>query len=78
MDGLGITGRVWMIGISGVERDGWISPSPSPSPLQLVYRLDGVDYGGLILFSFVFLFAFLYWMVYSGTDGVECGGLNRM
>jgi len=45
-----------MSGISGVERDGWISPSPSPSPspLQLVYRLDGVDYGGLILFSFVF------------------------
>ena len=38
--------------ISGIGRDGWIPPSPSP--LQLVYRLDGVDDGGLILFSLVF------------------------
>ena len=51
MDGLGIAGRVWMSRISGLERDGWIPPSPSP--LQLVYRLDVVDDGGLILFSFV-------------------------
>ena len=53
LDGLGIAGRVWISGISGLERDGWIPPSPSP--LQLVYRLDVVDDGGLILFSFVFL-----------------------
>ena len=62
--------------ISGVKRDGWIPPSPSP--LQSVYRLDFVDDGGLILFSFVFLSAFFYWMAYSGTDEVERGGLGRV
>ena len=58
MDSLGIAGRVWLSGVSAVEWDGWIkpspSPSPSPSPLQSVYRLDIVDDGGLILFSFIF------------------------
>ena len=73
---LGIAGRVWMSGISGLERDGWIPPSPSP--LKLVYRLDVVDDGGLILFSFVFLVRVLYCMAYSGMDGVECGGLGRV
>ena len=43
-----------MSGISEVDRDGWIPPSPSPLPPQAVYRLDVVDDGGLILFSFVF------------------------
>ena len=46
MDGLGIAGRVWISGISGLERDGWIPPSPSP--LQLVYRVDVVTEGVLI------------------------------
>ena len=41
-------------------------------------RLDIVDDGGLILFLFVFLSVFLYWMAYSGMDGVECGGLSRV
>ena len=76
LDGLGIVGRVWMSEISGVERDVWILPSPSP--LQSVYRIDVVDDGGLILFSFVFLSAFFYWMTYSGTDEVERGGLGRV
>ena len=49
---VGITGRVRLSGISGVDRDGCIQPSPSP--LQSVYRLDIVDDDGLILFSFVF------------------------
>ena len=52
MDSVGIAGRVWLSGVVGVERDGWIQPSLSP--LQTVYRLDIVDDGGLILFSFVF------------------------
>ena len=52
LDGFGIVVRVWLCGISGVEKDGWIPPSLSP--LQSVYRLDVVDDGGLILFSFVF------------------------
>ena len=51
-DGLGIAGRAELSGISGVERDGWMSLSPSP--LQSVYRLDFVDDSGLFLFSFVF------------------------
>ena len=38
--------------------------------------LDVVDDGSLTLFSFVFLFMFLYWMAYSGKGGVECGGQN--
>ena len=45
-----------MSGISEVELDEWMPPSPSP--LQLVYRLDVVDDGCLILLSFGFLSAF--------------------
>ena len=76
LDSLGIAGQVWLSGVSGVERDGWIQPLPSP--LQSVYRLDIVDDGGLILFSFVFLSAFLYWMSYSGMGRAECGGWVRV
>ena len=62
-------------GISGVERYGWIPPSSSP--LLSVYRVDVVDDGGLILFSFVFLSMFLYWMTYSRKGGVKCCGQSR-
>ena len=46
MDGLVIAGRALLNGISGVERDWWIPPSPSP--LQLVYRVDAVTEGVLV------------------------------
>ena len=46
MDGLGIAGRVLLNGINGVERDGWTPLSPSP--IQLVYRVDVVTDGVLI------------------------------
>ena len=73
---MSIAGRVWLIGISGVEWDGWI-PS-SLSPLQLVYRVNIVDGGVLILFLFIFFVHVLYWMAYSGISGIEWDELGRV
>ena len=74
LDNLDIVGRVWLNGISVLEWEGWISPSPSL--LQSVYQLDVADNVGVILFSFVFFVCVLCWMIYSGVevDCSKCGG----